>query len=491
MTIRYCLVPMLYTVDKVINWDFYRLFLVVTVMLYVLIFFFIFSSEELPSEQDFLQKCQCVFKHQLLLLFSTVAIFYLIHRAGSISRIFLALFTASCILLNILARRWYGKLIFDIDSDRWRSIPAVYISDQVRLESTAGKLPLKDKDHKSYAEFTIVREIGLADLAEMTAQKDMTLFQDIKYAIIDSEPGNSPSILYKDEDILQMIRCLEAEGVSVYRTAIRDGHALKAGNFSVVGANMTEVFPSMEKCCCILGVNYVVSNVEQAVLYVQQHLNLLKGHYICFSNVHTTIMSTENEEYRNIQNGSAITFPDGNPIAHEEKRQGYEEAERVAGPDFMEEMFAATMNGEQSHFFYGSTEETLNQLVCNLKKHYPGINIKGTYSPPFRAPEEVSEETDREEVDRINASGADYIWIALGAPKQEKWMALHEGKISGLMLGVGAGVDFHAGTISRAPKWIQQMGLEWLYRLLQDPERLIKRYLKTNLKFILLTRIKK
>ena len=103
------------------------------------------------------------------------------------------------------------------------------------------------------------------------------------------------------------------------------------------------------------------------------------------------------------------------------------------------------------------------------------------YSPPFRA---LSEEEDRADVNLINGSGADIVWIGLGAPKQEKWMNAHRGEISGVMMGVGAGFDFHAGTIRRAPKWIQKIGLEWLFRLFQDPGRLFKRYFVTNGKFI-------
>ena len=147
----------------------------------------------------------------------------------------------------------------------------------------------------------------------------------------------------------------------------------------------------------------------------------------------------------------------------------------------MEHMFRDTQDGRLSHFFYGASQETLDALKDNLLKKYPGIDIRGMYSPPFRA---LSEEEDRADVNLINGSGADIIWIGLGAPKQEKWMNAHKGEIGGVMMGVGAGFDFHAGTIKRAPKWIQKIGLEWLFRLFQDPGRLFKRYFVTNGKFI-------
>ena len=233
--------------------------------------------------------------------------------------------------------------------------------------------------------------------------------------------------------------------------------------------------------CDLFGIHYAVARTEEAVLHVKRHIHELSGEYICFSNVHTSVMGKEHKEYRDVLNGAAFTFPDGNPIAQFQLREGFELAERVAGPDFMEHMFRATADGSLSHFFYGASQETLDALKVNLEKVYPGIVIKGMFSPPFRA---LTEEEDQEYVEMINNSGADIVWIGLGAPKQEKWMNAHKGKITGVMMGVGAGFDFHAGTIKRAPKWIQKMGFEWLYRLFQDPKRLVKRYLVTNAKYL-------
>ncbi|MBQ4219966.1 MAG: WecB/TagA/CpsF family glycosyltransferase [Butyrivibrio sp.] len=192
-------------------------------------------------------------------------------------------------------------------------------------------------------------------------------------------------------------------------------------------------------------------------------------------------MGRENPEYKEVLNSSAFTFADGNPIAKLQQKEGYIGAERVAGPDFMEHMFRDTTDGSVSHYFYGSSEETIKELRKNLLERYPGINIAGMYSPPFRA---LSEEEDKADIEMINSSGADIVWIGLGAPKQEKWMLAHKDKINGVMMGVGAGFDFHGGTIKRAPVWIRKIGFEWLYRLFQDPERLFKRYFVTNTKFI-------
>ena len=232
----------------------------------------------------------------------------------------------------------------------------------------------------------------------------------------------------------------------------------------------------------VFGVRYAIARTEEAVLHVLRHLRDLSGKYICFSNVHTLVMAREDSAYRDVLNGSAITFPDGNPIAWLENRAGLTGVERVAGPDYMEHVFRDTADGSVGHYFYGSKPETLEALERSLREKYPDINICGMYSPPFR---ELTPEEDAADVERINASGADIVWIGLGAPKQEKWMHDHAGRVRGVMMGVGAGFDFHAGTIRRAPVWIQKIGLEWLYRLFQDPGRLIKRYVVTNFKFFM------
>ncbi len=232
----------------------------------------------------------------------------------------------------------------------------------------------------------------------------------------------------------------------------------------------------------VFGVRYAISGTEEAVVHVLRHLQELSGKYICFSNVHTLVMAREDAGYKDILNSSAITFADGNPIAQLEVKAGYTGVQRVAGPDFMEHVFRDTADGSVGHYFYGSSPETLTALEKALHERYPGLSIKGMYSPPYH---QLTPEEDAADVERINASGADIIWIGLGAPKQEKWMHEHADRVSGVMMGVGAGFDFHAGTIRRAPVWVRKIGLEWFYRLLQDPGRLIKRYVVTNFKFFM------
>jgi len=234
--------------------------------------------------------------------------------------------------------------------------------------------------------------------------------------------------------------------------------------------------------CNILGVDINVTNINHTVGYIKKNLSILKGNYICVSNVHTTVMSYENKDYRKIQNSGAMALPDGKPLSIVSKLRGFKDAERVTGPDLMGEIFKLSEEKRYSHYFYGSTQETLGELKIKLYEKYPYLNIVGMYSPPFR---ELTVAEDNDAIKMINESNADYIWVGLGAPKQEIWMYQHRHKVNSLMIGVGAGFDYYAEKIKRAPLWMQKWSLEWLYRLMQDPKRLFKRYFQTNTKYII------
>ena len=231
----------------------------------------------------------------------------------------------------------------------------------------------------------------------------------------------------------------------------------------------------------ILKTNINILDMDKTVVFLDEHLEEIRGEYVCVSNVHTTVMSYRDEAYRKVQNGSVLNLPDGKPLSITQKKMGYAKAERVPGPDLMPRMFALSEEKGYRHYFYGSTQETLDKLVANLKERFPKMQIAGSYSPPFRP---LTEEEDRQVIDRINETRPDFIWVGLGAPKQENWMAAHQGKVTGVMFGVGAGFDFHAGTVKRAPKWMQELCAEWLWRMLQDPKRLLPRYLDTNFSFL-------
>lgn len=233
--------------------------------------------------------------------------------------------------------------------------------------------------------------------------------------------------------------------------------------------------------CTILRTNISVTNMEETVRYLTESLEDLRGNYVCVSNVHTTVMAFRNEAYRKVQNGGAMALPDGKPLSIVSRRRGFLQAGRVPGPDLMPEIFKASKEKGYRHFFYGSTKETLQSLEKSIRSRYPFLQIAGMYSPPFRP---LSKEEDKQIVQIINDAEPDYIWVALGAPKQEQWMYEHRNKVKGVMLGVGAAFEFEAGLVKRAPLWMQELCLEWVYRILQDPVRLIPRYVSTNLSFL-------
>lgn len=324
------------------------------------------------------------------------------------------------------------------------------------------------KNHDLSAEYKTLEVTSDEDAAEVIAKYHQGSYNDVLVHVVSEGYDN-------------LLRKLDREGIRTFIGATALDYQVRSGIISDINGYASIPASVRSERFNLFGINYAVSRTEEAVLHVMRHIKELSGEYICFSNVHTSVMAREDASYRDVLNGAAFVFPDGTPIATLEQKKGYVGAERVAGPDFMEHMFRDTQDGRLSHFFYGASQETLDALKENLLKKYPGIDIRGMYSPPFRA---LSEEEDRADVNLINGSGADIIWIGLGAPKQEKWMNAHKGEIGGVMMGVGAGFDFHAGTIKRAPKWIQKIGLEWLFRLFQDPGRLFKRYFVTNGKFI-------
>lgn len=239
--------------------------------------------------------------------------------------------------------------------------------------------------------------------------------------------------------------------------------------------------------CNIMGVNIAAINMEWLLGFTEKNIKNLSGDYMCVSNVHTTVTAYENSEYSTVQNRGIMAIPDGGPLSFIGQKRGYKNMQRITGPSYMEEIMQCSVKKEYRHFFYGSTEVTLERLRVKLKEKYPEIQIVGICSPPFRP---LTSKEDKEIIEQINKANPDFIWVGLGAPKQEKWMAVHQGKVNGFMIGVGAAFDYLSGNIKRAPKWMQTHSLEWLYRLLQEPKRLFGRYIYTNTKFIWYTLIR-
>lgn len=233
--------------------------------------------------------------------------------------------------------------------------------------------------------------------------------------------------------------------------------------------------------CNIMGVEVADIDMRWLLDFTEKNVRDLSGDYMCAANVHTTVTAWEDTHYLRVQNGGIMTIPDGAPLSILGKWRGCTQIDRTTGPSYMEEVFKVSVQRGYRHYFYGSSEETLQKMCKKLESEYPGLEIAGMYSPPFR---EVSEEEMNADITRINEANADFVWVGLGAPKQELWMAQHQGKIRGFMVGVGAGFDFFAGNIKRAPRWMQRCSLEWLFRMLQDPGRLFARYWHTNTRFI-------
>ena len=234
--------------------------------------------------------------------------------------------------------------------------------------------------------------------------------------------------------------------------------------------------------CRILGVHIAAVNMQMLLEFITNNIKIIHGQYICVSNVHTTVMAYDNKNYLNVQNNSILSIPDGGPLSSVGRKRGYIEMQRTTGPDLLDEILKISAKKKYKHYFYGSTNETLDKLKLAINEKYGNVNIVGTYSPPFR---ELTNDEDVDIVNNINEAKPDFVWVGLGAPKQEKWMYEHKNKVNALMIGVGAAFDYLAGNIKRAPMWMQKLNLEWLYRLMQDPVRLFSRYLYTNIKFII------
>lgn len=219
-----------------------------------------------------------------------------------------------------------------------------------------------------------------------------------------------------------------------------------------------------------------------ALALIGQWAHERKSSYVCISNVHVLMSAAADEDFRRVINEADLATPDGMPLAWSLRARGFARQERINGPDLMWKYCErAAANGSRI-YLYGSTPLTLQRLSARLRKAFPALKIAGIYSPPFRA---LTPEEDAKIVADINRSGAGVVFVGLGCPKQELWMAAHRGAIDAVMIGVGAAFDYHAGTLRRAPLWMQRRGLEWLHRLASDPRRLWRRYVVTNTLFVL------
>ena len=174
--------------------------------------------------------------------------------------------------------------------------------------------------------------------------------------------------------------------------------------------------------CNIMGVNIAVTDMDKTLRLVEDNCEAWRGKYICVANVHTTVTAHDDPTYLRVQNGAVMALPDGGPLSRYSRKKGFADAARVTGPDLMRELLKESGTKHYRHYFYGSTQETLDILREKITEKYPGAVIAGMYSPPFRS---LTADEDAEIVEKINAAKPDFVWVGLGAPKQERWMAAH------------------------------------------------------------------
>lgn len=217
--------------------------------------------------------------------------------------------------------------------------------------------------------------------------------------------------------------------------------------------------------------NFKISNVNltSAIAYIKNSLDNNNIGYICVSNARVAYQSNHDPEYCAIQNNSLLTVPDGKPLVWIAHNQGYKNVGQVAGNELFHALLGESAKYRYSHYFYGSTPSTIEKMKERVSHEYPDAKIVGTVSPPFQPIEEYDIDGLAEE---INRTAPTFFWVGLGAPKQERLMALLQPKLkSTICIGVGLVFEYYAGTVKRAPKWARKIGMEWLVRTLQQPKR--------------------
>lgn len=233
----------------------------------------------------------------------------------------------------------------------------------------------------------------------------------------------------------------------------------------------------------ILGTRVDSTSYELATRQVVDWARRAESRYVCAANVHMLMEAHDDASFREAVGRAALVTPDGMPLVWVMRRLGVKNQQRVYGPDLTLHVARAASEQSIPIGLYGGTPQTLARLSGNLKLQYPGLHIAYAFSPPFHP---MSPEEDAQATDEIIRSGARILFVGLGCPKQERWMAEHQDRIPAVMLGVGAAFDIHAGEKPQAPAWMQSAGLEWLFRLASEPRRLWRRYLYHNPRFVIL-----
>lgn len=238
----------------------------------------------------------------------------------------------------------------------------------------------------------------------------------------------------------------------------------------------------------ILGVRIYASGFDSALERIELILkqNERRSSYICATSVHGVIEAQSDKNLKAILNDACFNVPDGMPLVRVGRLLGARAIGRIYGPDFFPAVCRLTSTiGNISHFFYGGKEGVADRLAERFKERFPGLIVAGTFCPPFRP---LTEAEKQQVAEKINDSGADIIWVGLSTPKQEKWIAEMRDRVRvNLLFSIGAAFDYQLGSIKHPPQWIQRASIEWFYRLLQEPSRLWKRYIRIVPAFILLS----
>jgi len=233
----------------------------------------------------------------------------------------------------------------------------------------------------------------------------------------------------------------------------------------------------------VLGTAVDALNLDQAVDHICQWMDdETTGRYVCVTDVHCIMQSYRRPEVRNAYNSASLCVPDGVPLTWVGRARGQKTMGRVYGPDLMLRLLEVSAQKGYTNFFYGGAEGVAEELKRRMTLRFPGLEVVGTYCPPFRP---LTNEAREELISTVNDLRPDFLWIGLGAPKQELFMReFHEILDAKVMIGVGAAFDFHTGRVRQAPRWMMGAGLEWLFRLFMEPRRLAPRYFRNNPAFI-------
>jgi N-acetylglucosaminyldiphosphoundecaprenol N-acetyl-beta-D-mannosaminyltransferase len=240
--------------------------------------------------------------------------------------------------------------------------------------------------------------------------------------------------------------------------------------------------PFVQDYADVLGVKISAIDLRRAVDIADQSIRAENRGYVCVTGVHGVMEAQADSEFRSILNRAAINTPDGMPMSWVGRLQGFTQMDRVYGPSFMTAMCELSVRRGYRNFLYGGQPGIAELLKESLQSKHPGLQVVGTYTPPFR---ELTGEEEEEVFTRVRAAKPHILWIGLSTPKQERFMARYVDRLQvPLLVGVGAAFDYHTGRIRDCSPWIKRAGLQWLHRLLQDPKRLWKRYLRNNPAFI-------